>query len=77
MQERLPGDTQFDEELGEGDTVNVERVKCYLLLSASAPTEIVFDAIDRALKRMDVGTYSGAGLRGLSVERLEAIPVPL
>jgi RNA polymerase-binding transcription factor DksA len=72
-QERDPGDTQFDEESGEGDTVNVERERD-LLLSASARQTV--DAIDRALKRMDAGTYGvcvPAGRR-LSVERLEAIP---
>jgi RNA polymerase-binding transcription factor DksA len=72
-QERDPGDTQFDEESGEGDTVNVERERD-LLLSASARQ--IVDAIDRALKRMDTGTYGvcvPAGRR-LSVERLEAIP---
>jgi len=72
-QERDPGDTQFDEESGEGDTVNVERERD-LLLSASARQ--IVDAIDRALKRIDAGTYGvcvPAGRR-LSVERLEAIP---
>jgi RNA polymerase-binding transcription factor DksA len=72
-QERDPGDTQFDEESGEGDTVNVERERD-LLLSASARQ--IVDAIERALKRMDSGTYGvcvPAGRR-LSVERLEAIP---
>jgi len=72
-QERDPGDTQFDEESGEGDTVNVERERD-LLLSASARQ--IVDAIDRALKRMDAGMYGvcvPAGRR-LSVERLEAIP---
>jgi RNA polymerase-binding transcription factor DksA len=72
-QERDPGDTQFDEESGEGDTVNVERERD-LLLSASARQ--IVDAIDRALKRMDAGTYGvcvPAGRR-LTVERLEAIP---
>ncbi len=72
-QERDPGDTQFDEESGEGDTVNVERERD-LMLSASARQ--IVDAIDRAVKRMDAGTYGvcvPAGRR-LSVERLEAIP---
>ena len=72
-QERDPGDTQFDEESGEGDTVNVERERD-LLLSASARQ--IVDAIDRALTRLDAGTYGvcvPAGRR-LSVERLEAIP---
>jgi RNA polymerase-binding transcription factor DksA len=72
-QERDPGDTQFDEESGEGDTVNVERERD-LLLSASARQ--IVDAIDRAVARMEAGTYGvcvPAGRR-LSLERLEAIP---
>jgi RNA polymerase-binding transcription factor DksA len=71
--ERDPGDTQFDEESGEGDTVNVERERD-LLLSASARQ--IVEAIDRALERMDGGTYGlcvPAGRR-IAVERLEAIP---
>jgi RNA polymerase-binding transcription factor DksA len=72
-QERDPGDTQFDEESGEGDTINVERERD-LLLSATARG--IVDSIDRALARMDAGTYGlciPAG-RKLSLERLEAIP---
>jgi RNA polymerase-binding transcription factor DksA len=71
--ERDPGDTQFDEESGEGDTVNVERERD-LLLSASARQ--IVDAIDRALARMDAGAYGlcvPAGRR-IALERLEAIP---
>jgi RNA polymerase-binding transcription factor DksA len=71
--ERDPGDTQFDEESGEGDTVNVERERD-LLLSASARQ--IVDAIDRALVRIDAGTYGlcvPAGRR-IALERLEAIP---
>jgi RNA polymerase-binding transcription factor DksA len=71
--ERDPGDTQFDEESGEGDTVNVERERD-LLLSASARQ--IVEAIDRALVRMDAGTYGlcvPAGRR-IALERLEAIP---
>jgi RNA polymerase-binding transcription factor DksA len=71
--ERDPGDTQFDEESGEGDTVNVERERD-LLLSASARQ--IVDAIDRALARMDAKTYGlcvPAGRR-IALERLEAIP---
>ena len=72
-QERDPGDTQFDEESGEGDTINVERERD-LLLSATARG--IVDSIDRALARIDAGTYGlciPAG-RKLSLERLEAIP---
>ncbi len=71
--ERDPGDTQFDEESGEGDTVNVERERD-LLLSASARQ--IVEAIDRALSRMEAGTYGlcvPAGRR-IALERLEAIP---
>jgi RNA polymerase-binding transcription factor DksA len=71
--EREGGDTQFDEESGEGDTVNVERERD-LLLSASARQ--IVEEIDRALERMDRGTYGlcvPAGRR-ISIERLEALP---
>jgi RNA polymerase-binding transcription factor DksA len=71
--ERDPGDTQFDEESGEGDTVNIERERD-LLLSASARQMV--EAIDRALARMSAGSYGlcvPAGRR-IALERLEAIP---
>jgi RNA polymerase-binding protein DksA len=71
--EREPGDTQFDEESGEGDTLNVERERD-LALSASA-TQAVED-IDRALLRMDNGTYGICERCGkkIAVARLEALP---
>jgi RNA polymerase-binding transcription factor DksA len=71
--DREGGDTQFDEESGDGDTVNVERERD-LLLSASARQ--VVDEITDALARMKKGTYgvcTPAGRR-LPLERLEAIP---
>jgi RNA polymerase-binding transcription factor DksA len=71
--EREGGDTQFDEESGEGDTLNVERERD-LLLSASARQ--IVDEIDRALERMKAGTYGvcvPAGRR-IPLERLEALP---
>src|SRR5262249_30265911 len=71
--EREGGDTQFDEESGEGDTVNVERERD-LLLSASARQ--IVDDIDRALERIRNKTYGvcvPAGRR-ISLERLEALP---
>jgi RNA polymerase-binding transcription factor len=73
MREREAGDTQFDEESGEGDTVNVERERD-LLLSASARQ--VVEEIDEALVRMKKGTYGVCKYAGrrISVERLEAIP---
>ena len=52
--EREGGDTQFDEESGEGDTINIERERD-LLLSASA--QQIVDEIDRALERIRDKTY--------------------
>jgi RNA polymerase-binding protein DksA len=71
--EREPGDTQFDEESGEGDTLNVERERD-LALSASA-TQAVED-IDRAISRMDAGTFGVCERCGkkIAVARLEALP---
>ena len=71
--EREGGDTQFDEESGEGDTINIERERD-LLLSASAQQTV--DEIDRALERMENKTYGlclPAGRR-INLERLEALP---
>jgi RNA polymerase-binding transcription factor DksA len=71
--EREGGDTQFDEESGEGDTINIERERD-LLLSASA--QQIVDEIDRALERIANGTYGlcvPAGRR-INLERLEALP---
>jgi DnaK suppressor protein len=49
-----PGDIQFDEESGEGDTLNVERERD---LALSAQARAAVDEIDRALGKMDAGTY--------------------
>jgi RNA polymerase-binding transcription factor len=71
--EREGGDTQFDEESGEGDTINIERERD-LLLSASA--QQIVDEIDRALERIENKTYGlclPAGRR-INLERLEALP---
>ena len=71
--EREGGDTQFDEESGEGDTVNIERERDLLL---SAQARHVVDEIDAALQRMKKGTYGVCSYAGrkIPVERLEAIP---
>ena len=71
--DREEGDTQFDEEGGEGDTISVERERD-LMLSASARQ--IVEEIDGALERIRNKTYglcSPAGRR-ISVERLEALP---
>ena len=71
--EREAGDTQFDEESGEGDTVNIERERD-LLLSATARqvVEEIDDALER-MKRNRYGVCKPAG-RKIALERLEAIP---
>jgi RNA polymerase-binding transcription factor DksA len=71
--EREPGDTQFDEESGEGDTLSVERERD-LALSASAHQTV--DDIAKALLRMDDGSYGYCEVCGdrIPVPRLEAIP---
>lgn len=73
MADREPGDVQFDEESGEGDTIAVERDRD-LALSAAARQSV--DDIDAALIRLDQNTY-GMCIAGDDIiprERLEAIP---
>ncbi len=73
VDQREQGDTQFDEESGEGDTISVERERD-LMMSATA--RLAVDEIDAALQRIVDGTYglcSPAGRR-IPVARLEAIP---
>jgi RNA polymerase-binding transcription factor DksA len=73
MADREPGDVQFDEESGEGDTIAVERDRD-LALSAAARQSVA--EIDAALERLDNNTY-GMCLAGDDIipkERLEAIP---
>ncbi len=71
--DREPGDVQFDEESGEGDTISVERERD-LALSAQARETI--EEIDDALARMAAGTYGICEVSGEPIprERLEAIP---
>lgn len=70
---REPGDVQFDEESGEGDTLAVERDQD-LELSARARSTV--EDIDDALERIDKGVYgicAGSG-QAIPKERLKAIP---
>jgi RNA polymerase-binding transcription factor DksA len=71
--EREPGDVQFDEESGEGDTLAVER-DFDLARSAQANQQV--DEIDAALARIDAGTYGICRVSGQPIpkERLRAIP---
>ena len=68
-----PGDVQFDEESGEGDTINVERERD-LALSAQALSAV--DEIDRALAKLDDGSYGVCEQCGEAIpkERLRALP---
>lgn len=71
--EREPGDVQFDEESGEGDTLQVERERD-LALSARARQEIL--EIDHALTKIKARTYGVCEVSGKPIpkERLRAIP---
>jgi RNA polymerase-binding transcription factor DksA len=68
-----PGDVQFDEESGEGDTIVVERERD-LAMSAQALQAVA--EIDAALERIDDNTYGLSTLSGQPIpkERLRAIP---
>jgi RNA polymerase-binding transcription factor DksA len=71
--DREPGDVQFDEESGQGDTMNVERERD-LALSAQALAAV--EEIDRALEKIVDGTYGICERCGQQIpkERLRAIP---
>lgn len=70
---REPGDVQFDEESGEGDTLAVERERD-LALSAQFREQV--EEIDRALEKIGKGTYGMCEISGQPIprERLKAIP---
>ena len=72
-EEMEPGDVQFDEESGEGGTMNVERERD-LALSAQARAEV--EEIDRALEKILEGTYGICERCGQPIARarLKAIP---
>jgi RNA polymerase-binding transcription factor DksA len=71
--EREPGDVQFDEESGEGDTLAVERERD-LALSASASAAV--EEIDRAIAKLHDGTYGVCEQCYTTIpkERLKALP---
>jgi DnaK suppressor protein len=72
-EEMEPGDTQFDEESGEGGTLNVERERD-LALSAQAWAAV--DEVDHALGKIDAGTYGICEQCGQPIPkaRLKALP---
>jgi RNA polymerase-binding transcription factor DksA len=71
--EREPGDVQFDEESGEGDTLAVERERD---LALSAQARAAVDEIDTALAKITDGSYGTCEQCGKSIpkERLRALP---
>jgi DnaK suppressor protein len=71
--DRDPGDVQFDEESGQGDSMNVERERD-LALSAQALASI--EEIDRSLDKILAGTYGICEKCGTNIpkERLRALP---
>lgn len=71
--EHEPGDVQFDEEGGEGGTANVDR-EIDLYLSGQARATVV--EIDRALEKIDNGTYGLCEHCGdpIPEARLQALP---
>ncbi len=71
--EHEPGDVQFDEEGGEGGTANVDR-EIDLYLSAQARATVA--EIDRAIAKIDDGTYGICEHCGQPIPeaRLEALP---
>jgi DnaK suppressor protein len=72
-EEMEPGDIQFDEESGEGGTMNVERERD-LALSAQALTAV--EEIDRALAKIADGSYGYCEQCGQPIPkaRLRALP---
>ena len=73
MLDREPGDVQFDEESGEGDSLAVERERD---LALSAQAQQAVEEIDAALQRMTDGVYGVCLESGKPIpkERLKAIP---
>ena len=71
--EREPGDVQFDEESGEGDTLAVERERD---LALSAQARAAIDQIDTAIAKIHEGTYGQCENCGTAIpkERLKALP---
>jgi RNA polymerase-binding transcription factor DksA len=73
MEDLDPGDVQFDDESGEGDSLVVERERDLALAGQARQT--VAD-IDAALRRIDEGVYGLSVISGRPIpkERLRALP---
>jgi RNA polymerase-binding transcription factor len=72
-EDREPGDVQFDEESGEGDTLAVERERD---LALSAQARAAIEEIDLAVAKIHEGTYGSCETCGSAIpkERLKALP---
>jgi RNA polymerase-binding transcription factor len=72
-EDREPGDVQFDEESGEGDTLAVERERD---LALSAQARAAIEQIDRAIEKIHDGSYGKCDSCGTTIpkERLRALP---
>jgi DnaK suppressor protein len=72
-EEMEPGDIQFDEESGEGGTMNVERERD---LALSAQAQAAVEEIDKALAKITDGTYGYCEQCGQPIPkaRLKALP---
>jgi DnaK suppressor protein len=72
-EDREPGDVQFDEESGEGDTLAVERERD---LALSAQARAAIEQIDLAVEKIHAGTYGQCEKCGSAIpkERLKALP---
>lgn len=73
VKDRELGDTQFDEESGEGDTISIERERD---LAVSAQHRQKIELVDAAFTRIAGGTYGYCLVCGdrIPVARLEAAP---
>ena len=73
VNEREPGDVQFDEESGEGDSLAVERERD---LALSAQARAAIEQIDEAVAKIRAGTYGHCDNCGTTIpkERLKALP---
>ncbi|MGH3308732.1 MAG: TraR/DksA family transcriptional regulator [Nocardioides sp.] len=72
-EDREPGDVQFDEESGEGDTLAVERERD---LALSAQARAAIEQIDVAVAKIHECTYGQCEKCGTAIpkERLKALP---
>jgi DnaK suppressor protein len=72
-EDREPGDVQFDEESGEGDTLAVERERD---LALSAQARAAIEQIDLAVAKIHDGSYGQCEKCGTTIpkERLKALP---